>query len=248
MEPDSYRLLAQRQDSYWWHRARRSLSRALLIRHGLKPGVRWLDLGCGSGANLAMLDDLSPGLVAGVDLSSLALDLARQARPNALLLRADLNERLPLRSKSFDLVTVYNVLYHQWIRSELSILREIRRVLAPGGLLLLTEPAFPALTRALDVVVMTRRRYVDQDLDELFAQSNLRPLFGSYFTSFGYPILLLAKKFGNRDAQSSIDMRPVSKFTNSALLAAATLEGLAIRHGLRMPIGTTLIKIARRDD
>ncbi|HZQ01773.1 MAG TPA: class I SAM-dependent methyltransferase [Gemmataceae bacterium] len=249
MEPESYRLLAGRQDTYWWHRARRSLSRALLRRHGLKPGARWLDLGCGPGANLAMLDDMSPSQVVGVDLSPLALDLARRAQPAAKLVRADVNAPQPFLDRSFDLVTIYNVLYHRWVESELAVLREVRRVLAPGGLLLLTEPAFPALARGLDVKVMTRRRYVEREFDDLFAQAGLRPLFGSYFTSFGYPLLLAVKKFGQPHAQQEgVDTRRLSPLTNSALLAAATIESVAIRCGLRMPFGTTLMKIARRLD
>lgn len=247
MEADSYRMLAHRQDFYWWHRARRSLSRALLLRHGLKKGARWLDLGCGPGANLAMLEDEAPSQVIGLDLSPLALALARKARPGTQLIRADLNQPLPFRDGSFDLVTIYNVLYHQWITSELTILREVRRVLVPGGLLLLTEPAFPILARRLDIAVMTRRRYVEKEFDDLFARSGLQPLFGSYFASFGYPLVLANKKLAGGDGRASaVDMHPLSRLANWALLAAATLEGMVIQRGLKMPFGTTLMKIARR--
>jgi SAM-dependent methyltransferase len=246
MEADSYRLLASRQDTYWWHRARRGLSRTLLRRYGVKTGTRWLDLGCGPGANLAMLDDRAPERVVGFDLSPLALELARQARPQAQLVRGDLNQPLPFRDRTFDLVTIYNVLYHQWISSELAVMREACRVLAPGGLLLLTEPAFPSITRGNDIRVMTRRRYVERDIDDLFGQAGLQPLFGSYFTSFGYVILRVTECFGGRTERSGIDVRPIPDLVNSTLYLVQALENLAIGRGLRLPFGTTVLKLGRR--
>jgi SAM-dependent methyltransferase len=242
-------MLAHRQDTYWWHRARRALSRTLLARFGLAWEARWLDLGCGPGGNLQMLGKDLASQVIGLDLSPLALQLAKVARPNACLVRADLNSLLPFKDASFDLVTIYNVLYHQWIASEAAVLREVWRILAPGGLLLLTEPAFPVLARGMDVAAMARRRYLMSDFDELFHQTGFESLFGGYFTSFGYPLLRAAMKIaGERKTEPSpeVDMRPLPSLVNWALLAAATLENLAICANIRMPFGTTLIRIARR--
>ncbi len=195
-----------------------------------------------------MLGGAFASQVIGLDLSPLALELATMSQPGVCLVRADLNNPLPFREASFDLVTIYNVLYHQWIESEAAILREVRRILVPGGLVLLTEPAFPSLARGMDVAAMTRRRYLQSDFDALFAEAGIEPLFGNYFTSFGYPLLLAMKKLkdGRRSDSSDVDMRPLSKPVNWALFGAATLEGLAIRANIKMPFGTTLIKIGRR--
>lgn len=142
MKPEAYTMLAARQRTYWWHRARRSLSLRLLRKFGIRKGCSWLDLGCGPGGNLAMLAAMSPSLTAGVDLSATALDFARQTAPSASLVRADISQGLPFAAAAFDLVTVYNVLYHRWVPHEEAVLSEISRVLRPGGLLLITEPAF----------------------------------------------------------------------------------------------------------
>ena len=249
MKAETYRMLAGRQDVYWWHRARRSLSQTLLLKHGLVHNPCWLDLGCGPGGNLQMLDSRPPSFVVGLDLSPLALELARKARPDARLVRGDLNRPLPFRDRSFDLVTIYNVLYHQWIDSEGAVLREAMRVLVPGGLLLLTEPAFETLARGMDVAAMARRRYRLRDFDGLFAEVGLQSVFDSYLTSFGYPILLAAKTFGGgRKEPGGVDMRPLPGWINLPLLAAANLESALIVRGVRMPMGTTLIKIGRRPD
>lgn len=251
MRPETYQRLADRQETYWWHRVRRTMALALLQRHGLSPGARWLDVGCGPGGNFSMLDSLKPSLVTGIDMSPIALDLARKHAPTANLVRADINEPLPFAEGSFDVVTIFNVLYHGWVREEASILAEAARVLRPSGLLLITEPAFNALMREMDDAVMTRRRYRVADFDPWFSAAGLETLFSSYFTSFGYPILLASKvlKRANRNVpgqQTALDLRPIPGFLNAALAAVATVEARALASGLRLPFGTTLVRVARR--
>src|SRR5260221_4631158 len=106
----------------------------LLRRHGLADGCRVVDLGCGMGGNLT-LALCSPRAVVGVDLSPIALRHARANGPRARLVRADLNQPLPFADASVDAVTIFNVLYHQSIPDEGSILSEMRRILRPAGIL-----------------------------------------------------------------------------------------------------------------
>lgn len=198
-----------------------------------------------------MLDLLKPELVVGVDVSPIALSLARTYAPSAVLVRADINETLPFSDRSFDVATILNVLYHGWVRSEADALGEAARILRPGGLLLLTEPAFDALMREMDEAVMTRRRYRDADFDPWLRASGFETLFSSYFTSFGVPILMGAKflsRFKRKAAttKAGLDMRPLSGIVNETLALVARSEGWALTKGARMPFGTTLLRVARR--
>jgi SAM-dependent methyltransferase len=253
MKHEAYGMLAARQQTYWWHRARRVMSLALLRRFGLKPGCRWLDIGCGPGTNLRMLDALHPSLTVGLDLSPVGLDFARQGAPAARLVRADLNKALPFADATFDLVTIFNVLYHRWMPSEDAVLSEVFRVLRPNGLLLLTEPALAVLEREMDTLTMGRRRYRLDEIATLCRVARLDVIFGSYFTSFGFP-MLLAAKLANRvfkpnrrpvDDQAA-DMKALPPIANEALYQAACLEGRLIAAGLRMPFGVTLVCLARK--
>lgn len=248
MRPEQYQMLADRQQTYWWHCARRSMALGLLRRYGLSEGCEWLDIGCGPGGNFGMLDPLAPKTVAGMDVSTIALDLARQHAPAAVLVRGDVNDPLPFADESFDVVTIFNVLYHDWVRNEAAVFAEVARVLRRDGLLLFTEPAFDVLEREMDDAVMTRRRYRNADFDPLLTDAGFETLFSSYFTSFGVPILLAAKWLKRpKDANKpGIDMRPIPKTVNDVFAALAGIEGRLLRARVRMPFGTTLVRVARR--
>lgn len=253
MLSDTYHMLAGRQATYWWQRARRVMVVELLLRHKLSRGCRWLDLGCGPGGNLRMLEQFGPALVVGADLSALALSLARQAVPGAALVQADLNRTLPFSDGDFDIVTILNVLYHQWVRREIDVVTEAARVMRPGGLLVLTEPAFSLLSREMDIAAMARRRYRRYEIVEFCRSAGLDVLVSSYFTSFGFPLLLgrniIARAISRRrklDASPGIDMVPLPHLVNEMLFRLAALEGGLVSRGRGIPFGTTAICLARK--
>src|ERR1700752_4288119 len=133
MHPALYAQIFAVQGDHWWGRNRRSLSFDLLEKFGLGAGCRHLDIGCGNGQNLRFLDALKPSLTVGVDLSPIALSFARKACPSCQLIRSDVNRTLPFADRGFDVATIFNVLYHAWIKSDLDVLKEAGRVLKSDG-------------------------------------------------------------------------------------------------------------------
>ncbi len=253
MLPETYKMLAEREDGYWWHVGRRAMSIRLLSHCGIPRGGRWLDLGCGPGGNLALADSFAASLTVGVDVSPIALSIARQKKPRARLVRADLNNSLPFGDAVFDVVTVFNVLYHDWVISEAAVIDEISRVLRRGGSLLITEPAFAVLAREMDVAAMGHRRYRRADIVGLCESTGLHAVQASYFTSFGFPLLLAMKflrqlKAAGRGTQSDADadMKPLNPIANEILLRLSMLKSHAISAKLPIPFGTTLFCLARK--
>jgi SAM-dependent methyltransferase len=254
MKAEAYEMLAARENTYWWHRARRIMVRNLLQKYGLAQRPRWLDLGCGPGGNLALLDTLAPDLVVGADISPIARAIAKQKAPHASLVGVDIAQSLPFADNAFDLVTVFNVLYHAWVKSEAAVLDEAFRTMRNGALFLATEPAFAVLEREMDEIAMTRRRYRSEEFAGLCRAAGFDVLYAGYFTSFGFPLLLglnwLGKFRSHDDAphadQTAADMKALPGPLNGAMYAAARTEGFLIEQGLRMPLGTTLVCVARK--
>jgi SAM-dependent methyltransferase len=229
------------------------LSFKLLKEFGLGSRSRHLDLGCGTGQNLGLLDKLRPSLSVGVDLSPIALDFARRACPACQLVRLDLNRTLPFPDQGFDVATIFNVLYHAWIKNELDVLKEARRVLKSDGLLLVTEPAFKTLAREVDVADMAARRYRLRPFVELLGAAGFEVLFANYFTSFGAPIILAMKTLKAlmptpAKVDGPPDIRPLPRLLNTALYGLARIEAGLVRLSVPMPFGTTIICVARPRD
>jgi SAM-dependent methyltransferase len=132
---DYYERIQAADEDNWWYRGSRAIELALLGGR-LRQGGRLLDAGCGPGGHLRWAAD--SGLftkLAGVDLGSQAVDLARRRVPDAELHAAPLH-RLPFPDHSFDVIALHDVLQHIHEDDLSSSLAEIRRVLAITGALI----------------------------------------------------------------------------------------------------------------
>jgi len=251
-----YRQTARVEAAHWWFVHRRRLVSALLRgRTELEAGGRVLDVGCGSGGNLDWLHR-SGFRAVGLDVSPLALALARGSSPSAVLTRARAQDLSGLfLPGSFDLVTVFNVLYHAWIPDETEVLRAARRVLAPGGYLLLTEPAFGFLRRRHDEIDHGVRRYTRSSIEGMVRTAGFEVVVSSYFNLLAFAPALLAAGFDRLRRRSGLGAREAGEETsevalpptalNRALIALCGVERSWIeRHG-RLPFGVGVLVLAR---
>jgi SAM-dependent methyltransferase len=119
--------------------------RALLLRE-VRPEERVLDLGCGAGRFVAALRDAGADAV-GVELAEAALERAKRNVPGADLRLVAPDGSLPLGHGTVDVVWCSEVLEH--VPDTIAFLTEVRRVLRPGGRLLVTVPDHGRLKRTL---------------------------------------------------------------------------------------------------
>lgn len=133
---EEYGRLASHYDAKWSFYVE-ATTRETLARLTLRPGMRLLDVGCGTGALLERLSH-SPGIqLTGVDPVPEMLAVARRRLQPEIELCTGWAEELPFEGGQFDVVVSCNAFHY--FREPVAPLREFRRVLAPGGRLVLTD-------------------------------------------------------------------------------------------------------------
>jgi SAM-dependent methyltransferase len=240
VEVEEYARIAAAEDDHWWYRNTRGVV-ADLIEPWLPHGGRALDAGCGPGGNGAWLADR--GTVIGLDISPHALRYVRERRPQVPVL-ASIQE-LPFANASFDVVIEITVLCS--VPDDRATVHDLARVLAPGGALLLMEPAFDVLRRAHDATVHAQRRYRRRPLAELAEAAGLVVRRATYAYSFlaapAGALAVLDRARGQMDTRTTSDVEKRSLDSVFDPLARAE------RHYLRrhdVPVGTSLIVVATK--
>ena len=228
-------------DCHWWYRGRRRVIRAMLDDMQLPADCAILDVGCGSGR---MLDELRGyGIVSGLDMSPESVAAARARGHSVCLGEA---AALPHDDASFDLITCFDVLEHTL--DDRSTLREFARVCRPGGTLLVTVPAYESLWSAHDDANRHRRRYTASRLRRVASEAGLAVDLDTYFNSLLLGPAALVRRIQRlrpgRSARSNLELTPAC--LNSLLELPMRLEARALRAGMRMPAGLSLLAVLRR--
>jgi SAM-dependent methyltransferase len=167
MQREEHDRIAAAEDEHWWYRHTRRVM-AEMLGPWLKPGCRVLDAGCGPGGNTAWLS--AHGSVVGADIALEALQLLKARWPAREAVQATILD-LPFAPASFDIVVTVTVL--MMLDDDARAVREVCRVLRPGGVAFFVEPAFPALRRSHDDVFSGRRRYRRPQFASLLQEAGL---------------------------------------------------------------------------
>lgn len=246
MNEGFYRQTAAIESTHWWFRHRRRLVQGLLEGWS---GESALDVGCGTGGNLPLLGRHCTR-VTGLDRSRLALQLAR-SRGNRGLICGDANRlKDHFRAQSFDLITLFNVLYHRWIPEPEAVLAQSREILRPGGRLIITEAAFASLFRRHDVVGFGARRFRLAPLREALRAAGFAPRRATYFNALALPPAWLEARLerragGELGAGDDVpELRPPPRWVNQALFVLCGLERGWIGIGGRVPAGVGILLLA----
>jgi SAM-dependent methyltransferase len=153
---------------------------------------------------------------------------------------------LPFADDSFDLVTSFDVLYHRAVPDEAPALAEARRVLRPGGRLLIRLPAYEWLRSRHDRHVHTRRRYTASEVRSLLESAGFFVERCSYVLSLLFPLpataRLLERLTPDRGDESAMEMpaRPL----NAVLRAPMAVEAAWLSLGGSLPFGLSIMCLA----
>jgi SAM-dependent methyltransferase len=236
-----YELQTHRaEDRHWWYRGRRAVLERVIAELKLPPQARILDAGCGSGRN--MLELARTGTVTGIELSPASASLAH-AREAGRVIEGSVLE-MPLDGESFDLAVCLDVIEH--LQDDLAALRELRRVVAPGGWLLVTVPAYQWLWSGHDVINHHRRRYTRCSLLAVAERAGWECRRTTYFNSLLLPVAIMLRvldRLTPKTTESSLDLWIPPEPLNWLLEQPLALEAALLGRGGRIPVGLSLLAV-----
>jgi len=229
------------EKSYFW-----IASHLDTVMHFARPFLRLkensknlkiLDAGCGYGHLTGFLKPW--GQVYMVDADAGAVDFC--CRNQSRLVQQALANKLPFKDNTFDFIFSLDLIEHT--RDDLSVMRELYRVLRPGGILFITVPAFMCLWGPHDEKNEHFHRYSKKDIIRITKESGFKILRCHYFKFILFlPLWILrrAKIIGNRE---SGDFYAVPSVVNAILRIILKIETRLISL-VGAPAGTSLIAVS----
>lgn len=253
MQTHLFLLHADIEDRHWWFVGRRRIMRSL-VQAVLPPSRnnQIVDVGCGTGANIASLSDAYDCV--GVDTSSDAIAAARQRYPSVAFRLGTAPDALGEIARRADMFLCMDVLEH--IENDRNVFASIVAPMKAGALFLVTVPADMALWSAHDESFGHFRRYDPDTLRRLWAEQPVSELLLSHFSSRLYPVVravrtvtrLRGKSFGAGGTDFRIPAAPMNRALTRLFAGEATRLVSAL-HGRAAPyrFGSSLVALLRRD-
>lgn len=239
MERAVFDRMAAIDSAHWWFAGRRAIVGALIDRFApSRRDLRILEIGCGTGSNLAML--MARGRVDAIEPDDDARSLA-SARSGIAVTGGYLPDSVTIADGSYDLIVLLDVLEH--VEHDQAALELLRAKLAPGGRLLLTVPSSPWMWSAHDVAHHHHRRYRWSTLSAQLERAGLRVVHHSHFNTLLYPLVAAARIVGRiRGKADGDDAMPAAAVNR--LLAALFGAERFVTARVRVPLGVSLAVVA----
>jgi len=245
MRKNIYQKFYDIEETNWWFKGMHDLLLDL-ISANLKFHVKskLLDIGCGTGLWPKYLSRF--GNVYCLDNSREAIKFCAARNLNKLIVGQA--EELPYKDECFDFVSAIGVVEH--LDDDQLLLREINRILKPGGYMVLLTSAFDFLWSAHDDLVHHKKRYRKKTIETLLIQAELESLKISYVNSILFPgiagIRIIQKLINWIPAKNDVTkIFTVSEFLNNLLFKILRLESSLLKH-MCFPFGVGIVALAQK--
>ncbi len=222
---------------HFWFRGKRDFIDMLLVSIKGKHDQKILDIGAGTGDDIACLN--KHGGVYALDVDQLALDMIDAS----MVIEKKLGSAcdIPYESGSFDVVVAFDVLEH--VADDSLMVDEILRVLKPNGFFIFTVPAFNCLYSSHDRTLGHYRRYNKTMIRELLDKKMERKQLGYWFCLLFGPALM-QRLMTRNSSESSIKKFP--GVLNTMFYGAVKLENWLIKKGAKWPFGLSVYGVYQK--
>ncbi len=242
MQPEEYTKLDAIEERHWWFYGLRSNLTAALKRAMRNEQGKLLDAGCGTGATLHHFRGTFPLLQClGMDMDEGTCNVARQ-KSSWPICAASVNS-LPFKDTSFDAIVSADVLCHSGVDVD-AALADFHRTLKPGGVLVLSLPAYQWMMSFHDRAVSTVRRFNRTQMLSWMQRAGYGEVRITYWNTLLFPVMMLHRKLGNQEASS--DVRSVAAPVDAVFRAVMWIENRLLRWGIILPFGGSVLVTAKR--
>jgi len=246
MNVEEYARMYRLENSYWWFQGRKSILMNILQQH-IKidsPSFRILDVGCGTGLMMEEIRRRGNEPV-GIDFSPLAMTYC-QKRGLTRCVRGDVTQ-LPVLENSCDAIIALDLIEH--VEDDHALLGEFYKALRPGGVLLLSVPAYQFLWSEHDDALHHFRRYARADVRRLLNRSRFHVLrFTSAITLTCIPIILfrfLQRLLPRKAKAPKTHLITLPRFLNRLLIDSLEVEAAWLRRHT-LPFGISILAMAQK--
>jgi SAM-dependent methyltransferase len=240
MDSLEYEIMANQQINHWWYRGRREIVKTSIEKFLPNNLATILEVGCGTGGNLSMLEDF--GKVYAVEMDEFArqhaIDISGiDVKPGWL------PDNMPFQNKQFDLICLFDVLEH--IKDDYRALISLKQRLTTNGKIIITVPACKWMFGKHDINMHHFRRYDSSEIKNILEKVGIEVDYCTHFNSLLYPIAAFTRILDSLTKRGApIGTGLQSGFWNEKLFDIFQFEKIMLNH-IQFPIGLSIMVIGR---
>lgn len=245
-DPAFFQQLFILEEKNFWFRARNNMIVHLLRKYLGNGRFNVLEIGCGTGYVLKGLSENFDYSLTGAEVFVEGLKFAKRRLPTVDFVQLDATQ--PIFSDQFHAVGTFDVLEH--IEDDAKVMENIYNALLPGGYIFATVPQYQWMWSLEDDLAFHKRRYSKRELIQKLRATGFQIQFVGSFVFMLFPFMMLqriiASRKQGRPSEVTLGLR-LPTLLNSAFFAMTQLDVWAIKKGISLPWGGSLVVVGRKE-